>query len=116
MKKLILLLTLFSCIHASARKVYDVIRPGGDFWHNNGSFNTQYGVNPGDTVVLRAGTYGHIDITNISGVTFINEGQVLVDSWNFNNGAINVKILGNGTAGIKYGIRFIGRANFASRC
>jgi hypothetical protein len=116
MKKLILLLTLFFCIHASARKVYDVIRPGGDFWHNNGSFNTQYGVNPGDTVVLRAGTYGHIDITNISGVTFINEGQVLVDSWNFNNGAINVKILGNGTAGIKYGIRFIGRANFASRC
>lgn len=99
----------------AGKKVYNVIKPGGDLWYYTNNFNKEFNVNPGDTVVLKAGTYGHIDITHIDGVTFINEGQVIVDSWNFNNGATNVKLLGNGTPGIKYGIKINGKNNFATR-
>src|ERR1044071_4274756 len=60
-------------IAATGKKVTDIIKPNtGDFWFS-GNFNTTYGLNAGDTVVLKAGTYGHIDITNITGITFINE-------------------------------------------
>src|SRR6185295_2830840 len=98
--------TPFITAIAGGKKVSNIIKPNiGDFWHNNSDFNTQYGLNPGDTVVLKAGTYGHIDIAKINGITFINEGQVIVDSWNFNESAKDVRILGNGTPSIQYGIR-----------
>lgn len=98
------------------KKVSNIIKPNtGDFWYNSNDFNQAFGLNPGDTVVLKAGTYGHIDITKIDGITFINEGQVIIDSWNFNESAKNVRLLGNGTASIKYGIKINGSTNFATR-
>ena len=91
------------------KKVYDIIKPSsGDFWYNTNNFNSQFGLQPGDTVVLRSGRYGHIDITHINGITFINEGQVEINSFNLGNGATNIRVLGNGTPGIQYGIRIKG--------
>ncbi len=86
---------------------------GADFWFM-GNFNTTFNLNPCDTVVLQAGTYGRIDIGIVDGITFTNNGQVIVNSVNFYSGSKNVKLLGNGTPGIQYGIKINGANSFAT--
>lgn len=95
MKILLLLLLAFPSF---ATKHYNVLRNGDNYVS---VFPTT--VRVGDTVVLK-GNYGVIEITNIDGVTFINEGIVNIRYFNLWKGAKNVNLLGNQTAGLKYGI------------
>lgn len=75
----------------------------------NGDLSTAL---PGDTVVLNAGVYGDFDFSTASDLVFINKGQVTINSFSPRKGTKNIKVLGNGTPSIKYGIKVIGKSRF----
>lgn len=79
----------------------------GDFWGASIDFNASKGVAPGDTVILK-GNYGHIEFGKINGVTFLNDGPVTIKSMNIYAGGRDIKLLGNGTAGLERGIKIQG--------
>lgn len=92
----------------------DIFVPGNDYYFGDGvNFNSTYGLNPGDTVLIPAGTYGSIDIMQATGITFKNSGGV-ASMGHFNLGPMvkDCKILGNGHGPTTYGIKTTSSSNF----
>jgi cell fate (sporulation/competence/biofilm development) regulator YmcA (YheA/YmcA/DUF963 family) len=116
MKLSISLIFLFFVFTASARKVYNVFKPGQEFHCWTCDFMKEHNLNRGDTVVISQGTYGHTVISNCFGITFQNEGQVVFNGgFNFEMPSSDNKLIGNGTPGIKYGILIKNTEYFAGR-
>lgn len=94
------------CPPGSGERRTNVITPGSYVISDGADdFMVDYNLDPCDTVVLAAGTYNEFDITNINCIVFINDGQVILNNFNLQNGATNVQLLGNGTPGLAYGIQ-----------
>lgn len=92
----------------------DIFTPGNSYYFGiTDDFNAIYDLNPGDTVLIPAGTYPSIDVLNATGITFKNSGGlVTVGHFNLGPKCKDCKILGNGYGGVTYGIRAVNASNF----
>lgn len=118
MKKLLLFLLLCNLSAFSQTVHRNIFTPGADMWMPpDVSFNTYYGIKPGDTVKIKAGTYGISNIYKAEGIVFQNEGgQVTFKYFSLYNSTKDIQILGNGHPGTQYGIKFSSTTNFGSLC
>lgn len=91
----------------------DIFTPGNSYYLSSINFNSTYGLNPGDTVLLPAGTYGPIEIGQATGITFKNSGGVVnVPYINIYGMAKDCSVIGNGHVGTTYGFNFTSPTNF----
>lgn len=87
----------------------DIFVPGNSYYFSaDNDFNALYGLNPGDVVLIPAGSYPSIDILKADGITFKNYGgKATIGHFNLGPGVKDCKILGNGHSGTTYGIKVI---------
>ena len=106
MKKLITLFFILCCISASAKTVLYGTGSGSV------SVTSMAGLNAGDTIAIKSGTYSSGSFTNLNHVTITNSGglvtftgQVSIGPWSY------VNMDGNGN-GLNYGFQFTNSAGY----
>lgn len=91
----------------------DIFTPGNSYYLSSLNFNAQYNLNPGDTVLIPAGTYGPIEIGQAEGITFKNTGGVVIAPYINMYGMVkDCSLIGNGHAAVQYGFNFTSTTNF----
>lgn len=119
---LCLLVYVFS--FAGVRR-YNVFTTAGDKYWAGINFMTNFGLNPGDTVVIPSGiAFGHVELMDVNDIVFINEGpiQATIKSFNIYRStarpgvpatvAQHAQVLGSGNPALQYGLKISG-TNFA---
>ena len=73
------------------------------------------GLESGDTIAIRAGTYSYSQFSNLSGITIVNYRGLVVFAGQVVEFANNSQVVftGTGTAGLTYGFSFSGQSRDA---